>query len=87
MKEIRCTEHVVDDEHNVLIMHRNGLYDCYIMQHIGSVETSFLYMFGLNDKDLDGEQEAVDIAIANAPDYYDLFTDPSVDIGKDIMIQ
>ena len=87
MKEIRCIEHVVDDDHNVLVMHRNGLYECYVMEHIGDNETPFEYMFGLSEDNVHSEQDALEIAIANAPDYYDIFTDPDVDIGKDIMIQ
>ena len=86
MKEIRCIEHAVDDEHNVLVMLRNGLYECYVMQHFNNVETPFLHMFGLPEESVHGEQGAIEIAVANAPDYYDMFTDPYVDIGKNTML-
>lgn len=68
-----CTEHRADDTHNVMILERNGNYDCYLMEHDGEGhETPYLFMFGLPM----GQQtysEAVDMAIANALNYRWMF--------------
>ena len=76
MKTLSCSEHVADQNHNVMILTRNGFYDCYVMEHNTSGhehdETPYLFMFGLpvNENSL---QDAVDIAIANVQNYSWLF--------------
>lgn len=70
MKELRCTEHTVDNDHSVLIVEREGLYECFV----GAKQYAFEYMFGL-PVDQQSFEDACKIAIANAPDYYDLFED------------
>ena len=70
-KNIPCVEIEVDSTHNILIMERNSVYDCYIMEQDGSLETPYFYMFGLVMDDV-GLDNAIEIAVANAPDFYDL---------------
>jgi len=72
-KIIPCVELEVDSTHSILVMERNSVYDCYIMEHDGSVESTLLYMFGLPKGDyMRSFDDAVENAVANAPDYYDL---------------
>ena len=77
MFNIRCVEQEVDSTHNVLVMERNMVYDCYVMEHDDNTETPFLYMFGITPDNVHSFEDAVEIAVANAPDYYDLFEEES----------
>lgn len=70
---IRCVEQEVDSTHNVLVLDRETVYDCYVMEHDETTETPFLYMFGITPDNVNSFEDAVEIAIANAPDYYDMF--------------
>lgn len=74
MNRLFCTEHIADPTHNVMIVARNGQYDCYLMEHEDGHETPYFFMFGLptNENTFD---EAVSIALANVPDYYFLCED------------
>ena len=75
MKKLFCSEHIADPNHNVLILARNGSYDCYVSEHDDNGhETPFFFMFGLPISE-NTHAEAVDIAIANVPDYGFLFDD------------
>lgn len=70
MKRLFCSELCSGPNHNVLIIARNGMYDCYVMKHDNDGgETPYFYMFGLPTKDYPF-REAADIAVDNAPDYY-----------------
>lgn len=74
MKNLTCREIPVDENHNVMILFRNGCYDCYVMRHDEDHSTQYFYMFGLPRYQPYAENETVasviDTAIAVAPDYY-----------------
>ena len=72
MKKLSCSEIRIDETHNILIVTRNGSYDCYIMEHDDNGETPYFFMFGLPTAQ-QSFQDAVDEAAASAPDYYYLF--------------
>ena len=74
MKNLTCREIPVDENHNVMILFRDNCYDCYVMWHDGEHSTPYFYMFGqcrhqpyAENNTLD---DIIDIAVANAPDYY-----------------
>ena len=71
-KNVNCKEYKVDDNHNILVLERGDLYDFYLMEVSEPLGTPYQYMFGLPIEQQPYE-EAVEIAIANAPDYYDMF--------------
>ena len=82
MKNLLCREIPVDENHNVMILFRNGCYDCYVMQHDGEHSTPYLYMFGQLRYQPDAQNQTLDdiveTAVANAPEYYFLFDEEEV---------
>lgn len=75
MKNLLCREIPADETHNVMILFRNNCYDCYVMrQDEDGNSTPYSYMFGqlrnqpyTKNLSLD---DIIDIAVANAPEYY-----------------
>ena len=74
MKKLLCREFPVDATHNVMMLYRNNQYDCYVMSHDENGETPYFFMFGIIPKQPYIENisldEAIEMAIANAPIYY-----------------
>jgi len=70
--KLSCSEYLVDENHSIMIVTRNGSYDCYVMEHDDNGETPYFFMFGLPITQ-QSFQDAVDEAVASAEDYYYLF--------------
>lgn len=71
MRKLYCEEHEVDANHKVLVIDMIDTFECYLMEHYEG-ETPYEFMFGL-PADQQPFDEAVRLAIVNAPEYYDLF--------------
>ena len=74
MKNMTCREIPVDANHNVMILFRDNVYDCYIMHHDENGSTPYFYMFGLirNQPCADNMSmsDVIESAVVNAPGYY-----------------
>ena len=73
-RDLSCAEYRIDDNHSVMILRRDNTYDSYVMEKLDGepLGTPFLYMFGTEVGSMP-YHKIVDMTIANAPDYYDLF--------------
>ena len=77
MKNLTCREIAIDENHNIMILYRNGQYDCYIMEHDEYGETPYIFMFGMPCKQAKSEfrvtfEGIVDIVTSVAEEYFDL---------------
>ena len=70
-KLVGCTV-PVGNNYTVMVQDVGDEYDCYIRQNIDGRSTPFLFMFGCL-KSNTSYREAIQLAIANVPEYLDLF--------------
>ena len=72
-RHVICDEYKIDDQHNVLIMRHDKVFDSYIMWHDDKGHTTpFLYMFGTPVGSMP-YFKIVEMTCVVAPDYYRLF--------------
>ena len=62
----------VGPHYTAMVLDMDGTYDCYVRRNVDGVTTPFLFMFGC-PKDSTTYEETIALAIANVPDYLDLF--------------
>lgn len=72
---VRTYKTALDDGHTILMFRENKYFQCYVKRcdQDGS-ETDYKFMFGLPTNE-NTAQEAMDIAVANAPEYDFMFED------------